>query len=402
MNIRKIAGLLCALALCLCGCKLLPPKATPNVPKENYADPNKYQSEYQDRLQYQHLSKEEQHGYGLLYTTIRDATDSDAIIQDENGVSHPGVRIPFDVALTKDSMSLLYESFLKDNPQFFFLDRTYSLEGHQQKENVVYDTLLLRFTLNQEERQAAIAELNAVVETIRKNCPSTTDEYVIEKYFHDYLLSHCTYDETAAEGDSLTHENAYSAYGALVQGSAVCEGYAKAMQLLLQQASIPATVVMGTAADAPEAHMWNLVYINGAYYYLDVTWDDNEDIPQYAYFNITSDDLQRSHLPDAEQLVTMECTATIDNYFVRNGTYLDTYERDKIAEIIAQHIQAGSKTIHLRFAPGKYENALLLLKNVQLTKRLVNNQLGNRVTMWDYALNSHTQQHVLTLVATEK
>ena len=148
--------------------------------------------------------------------------------------------------------------------------------------------------------------------------------------------------------------------------------------------------------------MWNLVCINGAYYYLDVTWDDNEDIPQYAYFNITSDDLQRSHLPDAEQLITMECTATVDNYFVRNGTYLDTYERDKIAEIIAQHIQAGSKTIHLRFAPGKYENALLLLKNVQLTKRLVNNQLGNRVTMWDYALNSHTQQHVLTLVATEK
>lgn len=401
MNIRNAISIFFVLALCLSGCSLLPKKTTTEHPTESYADPDKYLSEYQDHLQYQHLTEDEQRGYGLLYTSVRDAGETDALVQDEDGNDYPGVRVLLDVPLTQESMSRLYESFLRDNPQFFFLDRTYSLEGHRQDQEVVYDTLLLRFTRDLASRQAAIHQLNTAIEEVLSTLPDTTDDYIIEQHFHDYLLAHCTYDEAAAAGNSSSHEDAYSAYGALVQGRAVCEGYAKAMQLLLHQAAIPATVVMGTAVEDSEAHMWNLVCINGAYYYLDVTWDDNNDAPQYTYFNITSADLSRSHLLDEEQLFNTECTDTADNYFVRNGLYLDTYERDEIAETIAKQVKDGNDIVRLRFAPGKYENALLFLKNMQLAQRMINNHLGNRASMWDYSLSTQAKQNVIMLVKSQ-
>ena len=399
MKTRNLLALFCGLVLLLSGCSIPSLKPVPSIPTtKTYANPLKYQTAYQAHLQYQSLSENGQRCYGMLYTTIQEAIDTDAMITDENGERHPGVRVSFDVAMTKEDMSLLYESFLKDNPQFFFLDRTYSLEGRQENGDAVYDTLLLQFTLSQNERKEAVQRLNNAVDDILTDCPDTQDDYLVEKYFHDYLIAACIYDDEAADADASTHENAYSAYGALVDGRAVCEGYAKAMQLLLHKKSIPATVVMGYSAEDWESHMWNLVCISGEYYYLDVTWDDNDSIPHYTYFNITSEHLQRTHRPDENQPGNRLCTATADNYFVRNGTYCTTYERESIAHAIAQKVEAGDTYIHLQFAPEVYANALLFLKDMSLTQRKVNNQLGNRVKMWDYALSTQSKQYTITLV----
>lgn len=400
MKTRKILALCCGLLFFLNGCSVIPHVKQP-AKKEpvSYADPLKYHSQYKDHLQYQGLSEDGQRCYGMLYTTIQDAVDTNAFITDEQGTQQPGVCVPFDVGLTKEDMSLLYESFLKDNPQFFFLDRTYRLEGHQEGGEAVYDALLLQFTLSKSDRQTAIQHLNNAVDDILNDCPDTQDEYVIEKYFHDYLIASCTYDEEAANADAETHENAYSAYGALVDGRAVCEGYAKAMQLLLQKKAIPATVVMGYAADDGESHMWNLVRINGSYYYLDVTWDDNDTIPQYTFFNMTSDTMQRTHKPDVNPLLDIRCTAVTDNYFVRNGTYCATNDREDIAYAIAQRVRADDVFIHLLFAPEAYESALLFLKNMSVTQRKVNAQLDNQ-KMWDYTLSTQTKQYTITLIRT--
>ena len=143
--------------------------------------------------------------------------------------------------------------------------------------------------------------------------------------------------------------------------------------------------------------MWNLVNINGSYYYLDVTWDDNDATPHYTYFNMTTEAMLRTHYPDNNLLTDIACTATNDNYFVRNNTYCDTSDRETIAETIADCVQAGDTIIHLQFAPGKYESALLFLKNTQLTQKTINNQLGYRITMWDYTLTTQAKQHVITL-----
>ncbi|MBR3779120.1 MAG: hypothetical protein IKL13_05315 [Clostridia bacterium] len=394
--LKRIA-LICALIFLLGGCSL-PSSDKPDSPTEEYGDPAKYADEFRHNMQYQQLSGTEQHAYGQVYTALRDHEKTDSSVTGADGQELPGIRIPLsDVRFTREQISHLFETFFRDNPRFFYLDRTYSLEGYDHNGKTVYDTLLLQFTMDTEQRIRALDELDKAVTAILSDRPHTADDYEVELYLHDRLLTSCVYDDEAASASSDKYANAYSAYGALIEGRAVCEGYAKAMQLLLNASSIPTTVVLGHAVEDGEAHMWNLVSINGSFYYLDPTWndDDADNRVHYTYFNITSDMLSRTHIPEKGAFV-IDCTAQTDNYHHRNGTYIDTYERDVIAKVIANRVSAGDTAIQLRFADGKYENALLFLKNLTLTHKTVNKYLRNN-TMWDYELRTQPKQTTIII-----
>ena len=322
---------------------------------------------------------------------------TETTIQGADGQETTGIRIPLTGAqLSAEETSRLFESFYLDNPAFFFIDRTYSLAGQQVGDKNVYDTLLLQYTMNAEQRVAATKELDNAIQRILQNCPVSDDDYAIELYLHDTLLSSCIYDQSATES-AAKHPNAYSAYGALVQGKAVCEGYAKAMQILLNKRSIPTTVVRGFSAENQTGHMWNLVEINDEYYYLDPTWNDSESQHHYSYFNITSEALKRTHIMDTATPLTIDCTAETDNYYIRNDAYITDYERDDIADAIAKQIQSGSTAVHLRFADGKFENGLLFLKNATLTKKMVDARLSDGLSMWNYELHIRADQNTISL-----
>lgn len=86
--------------------------------------------------------------------------------------------------------------------------------------------------------------------------------------------------------DRITYDldapNAHTAWGALMDGRAVCDGYAKALKLLCDQHGIPCLLISGTAVQdsGQEAHAWNYVQMeDGRYYAIDVTWDDREGRP---------------------------------------------------------------------------------------------------------------------------
>ena len=232
-----------------------------------------------------------------------------------------------------------------------------------------------------------------------ENIPNSQDQYETELLLYDRLANHCTYDTAAAAKAATEDSMAYTAYGALVEGSAVCEGYAKAMQLLLTKNSIAATSVSGISLDSKESHMWNLVTINGANYYLDPTWSDGNDAGSHAYFNITTEILERTHKLNEERLSLPVCTETTANYFVRNGTFIDTYKRESIAKVIANHIVDGHTTIQLQFSPKTFDNGLLFLKNGNLIFEMVNEELDSHgLTLWDFTLWTDKQSFTLTLV----
>ena len=388
--------LLCAFVLWLSGCAGVPTISTPPPSEAVQVDGTTYADEYTKLLQYQHLTDDEQICYGQIYTALRDYGLDETQIHDENGQAYPGLRISISgVTLAKEGLSRVFEAILHDNPQFFYLHRTYSLEGHEINGQVVYDTLVLQYTMETAQRKAATQQLESVVADILKDCPDTDDDYEIEHYLHDRVLTICSYDDQAAASSSQQYADAYSVYGALVKGKAVCEGYAKAMQLLLNRSDIPTTVVLGQSAEDGIAHMWNLVKINGLYYYLDATWNDHEQQPQYAYFNITTEQLKRTHII-AEQLYVETCTALTDNYYIRNNTYIDSFDRDEIAKTIAERIMAGDTTVHLQLGEGKFENALLFLKNASLTQKMVNSHLLEH-TMWHYELHIFSDQNIITI-----
>ena len=109
---------------------------------------------------------------------------------------------------------------------------------------------------------------------------------------HDWLTQHIAYDYADYMAGTAA-EKAYTAYGALVEGKAVCEGYAKAYQLLLDRCGIDAVMVSSLAMN----HGWNLVKLGDSWYHVDVTWDDPiPDAPGKAdhSFFLLSDGAMRS------------------------------------------------------------------------------------------------------------
>lgn len=109
-----------------------------------------------------------------------------------------------------------------------------------------------------------------------------------EKAIHDYIVSHVAYDESLQK---------YSAYNALFDGTAVCQGYALLAYKMLKKAGIENKIVTGTVHNI--GHAWNLVKIRGNWYHLDCTWDD--PVPDkkgrilYNYYNLTDEQILKDH-----------------------------------------------------------------------------------------------------------
>ena len=401
-KIRILAPII-ALLLVLTGCQQLLTSVNEYLYADTYIS-DKYSEEYRDNWQYKQLTAQQKEYYGSIYTAILDTVNTDIQVEFKNENSDMetvyGVRVRFKNAkMDSDELALLFEAIFRDNPQFFYLNREYRIEGNTVNGETHYDTIILQFLFPLEKRLTAIDEFETALSKIMESIPNSQDQYETELLLYDCLANHCTYDTAAAAKEATEDSMAYTAYGALVEGSAVCEGYAKAMQLLLTKNNIAATSVSGISLDSKESHMWNLVTINGANYYLDPTWNDSNDSGSHAYFNITTEMLERTHKLDEERLSLPVCTETTDNYFVRNGTFIDTYKRESIAKVIANHIVDGHTTIQLQFNPKTFDNGLLFLKNGNLIFEMVNEELDSHgLTLWGFTLWTDRQSFTLTLV----
>lgn len=129
-----------------------------------------------------------------------------------------------------------------------------------------------------------------------KKCCHSSLQY--EKYFHDYLCSTVTYE--LKEGKNAND----TAFGALCNKRAECDGYSDAFYLLCNMAGIYAGYQYCETSDGNNSqHLFNTVKINGKWYFTDVTWDDidHADPMLYScrYMNIGMDDIPHHILPGA-------------------------------------------------------------------------------------------------------
>ncbi len=115
-------------------------------------------------------------------------------------------------------------------------------------------------------------EITAILDEI---VTPSMSEYEKVKAIHDYLIIHVDYDYDNLAAGTLP-DTAFTAEGALLLHSAVCEGYAKAFSLLCDQSGLENILVYGTANDGTgiQSHAWNQVRVDGEWYNIDVTWDD--------------------------------------------------------------------------------------------------------------------------------
>ncbi len=234
-------------------------------------------------------------------------------------------------------IALVRSAVLADHPEIFWIPSFYATAEATSSAGV--KTAVIYFSAQADappsylysvrEKERMEKELDKAVKDILAKVTAKTP-YEVELQLHDLLC------EIAEYNDDDSDPSIYTAYGALVKKKALCEGYSKAMQLLLQKCGIAATVVSGVAAG--EDHMWNLVLINNEWYNLDVTWDDMQIAVSHEYFNLSDEmiSLDHHHHPSSEDLPPEDmATGTVSfnidrpeakgteyNYFNRSGFVL--------------------------------------------------------------------------------
>ena len=201
-------------------------------------------------------------------------------------------------------------AILLDNPDMFFVDitkmyllthmTTYAFRG------TIYEVSIGpnegSYYLNDDFTQSSIEIADTRLENLKRSVVKNLKGSDLQKVkeLHDYLVDNLDYDS------NFSSDNIYNIYGALINKKTVCEGYAKAFKYLLDEVNIPNVIVCGVAQNTKgdiENHAWNYVYINGAWYAIDVTWDDPiivgggsaSEESRYKYYLRGSEYLFRDH-----------------------------------------------------------------------------------------------------------
>ena len=133
-----------------------------------------------------------------------------------------------------------------------------------------------------EEKEAQVLETCAqwIVDNIQEGMPNGLKLTKI----HDALVDNSKYTK-----------GCYTTAEIILEGKGVCAAYTSASQLLLHMVKIDCRRVMGTKK---MNHTWNMVDVNGAWYHMDVTWDDpigGADRHMYTYFLLTDEEMDVDH-----------------------------------------------------------------------------------------------------------
>lgn len=206
-------------------------------------------------------------------------------------------------AYTYDNAEVFYLS-----PRKMYLNIETTTKGGDSTYNVYINSGSEANYLTEEfnSKQAidqAISQIEQVKNQILQNKTGNTYEDI--KMIHDYLVDTINYDS------SLSKQNIYNIYGALVNRECVCEGYARAFKYLLDELDIPCVMIIGTATNLQgetENHAWNYVQLNGAWYAVDTTWDDPvvvgggtaSEESKYKYFLVGREVMDQNHSPSGQ------------------------------------------------------------------------------------------------------
>lgn len=288
--------------------------------------------------------------------------------------------------LQTEELNYIFNCVMNDHPELFYVD------GYQYKKYSVADVVTKlyfygNYTMDEQQIEQYKEDIKQKVTRILDSFPETDDEYEIAKAAYEYIIESTQYD--------LDAENNQNICSVFLSDKSVCQGYAKAYQYLLQKKGIEAVLITGTANQ--DGHAWNLVKINDNYYYVDVTWGDasyifndeqsGTNVPpiNYDYLLVTTEEICETHQID-ELYVLPDCEATADNYYVREGCVLESYDEEKIRRIFEAAYEKNSSYVTIKCQDTLvYEEVREKLMDQQRVFRFINGQ-GKQIAYTDNRL----------------
>lgn len=253
-------------------------------------------------------------------------------------------------SLDESEIRVVLSAYKNDHPEVFWLSNQFAYIPYDNTEIQLYSVI------SPDDIKKKSEELITAIKFFMNKIPAGLSEFERELKIHDLLLSTCVYNDTVET--TSDDWRPFSIYGALVSGSAVCEGYSKAIQYLMSMFGIECNTLNGMGRGNP--HQWNTVKIDGEWYHLDATWNDTTDSNiYYDYFNVSDEvllydheiapmftDLSFNDICGTESseaqlfnIYVPKCTSTLANFYARNAVLYDG-ENEECNNRIEQQLQS--------------------------------------------------------------
>ena len=182
--------------------------------------------------------------------------------------------------------------------------------------------------------------------------PANATTYDKVKAVYSYLIDLAEY-ESSDDDQNIA--------GIFWKKRAVCAGYARAVQYLLERMDVPCIYVEGDSKDSDEGHAWDIVEIDGQYYYVDATNGDQPgflqgDAVQLAEHKTIIYDYLCPFPEEYEKIYTASdefplpaCTATDCNFYVLNQACFNTYDAQEFYNFCCMRLDNGAAVVRLKY-----------------------------------------------------
>lgn len=285
------------------------------------------------------------------------------------------------------TVSLILNLIFCQEPYTGLKCRKYTIDNGEVYFEYAYDKEKIEFLKNQSEKKE-----RELVEQV-----SGLSDYEKVKFYHDYIIRECNYVEDSEFGNT--------SYGVLVEKRGLCEGYAHAFLELCTLSGIECAVITGEANEEP--HMWNIVKIDGIWYYIDLTWDDinDENYPElilYDYFLVGNDEIVKRKVYYTEKYLPNDEVQTNIDFYTQNDCYITEYNQNEILKILKhQYQEAASRNssfIYLKASSDEVFSYLLenLLDNYQIID--FQNTLNLNIDTQNVKYITNTEARTITFI----
>jgi hypothetical protein len=262
------------------------------------------------------------------------------------------------------------KAILSDHPELFWYSN-FEMYVESGKVNLLY-------CVSADEREELQRRIDEVTPGYLEGIDDSMSAYDVAIRIHVRLIGTVDYDTLALRAEEAKGgpksdqlDRLRTICGVFLDGKAVCAGYARAAQYLLQKCGVECAYASGLIrkenGESGGGHGWNILKIDGDYYYMDTTWDDSSDTVQsvkntdfgFDYFCITTDELTRTR--DLSRCPTdmPACTETRANYYYHNDAVMDTYDPEKLKALAQKAAQEQQEFFTFKCTSRKlYEEAL--------------------------------------------
>ncbi len=257
----------------------------------------------------------------------------------------------------EDRLAHIYYCVLNDHPEFFYVEG-FSGKKYMMDNKIVRIEVIPDYILNETDSGIYQDNIDAYVADFMAQLPSGASEYDIAKNIYEYVVLHTDYNLNAPLNQTICSVTTY--------GESVCQGYAETVQYLCGEVGLFATIATGTVRSG-ENHAWNLVRVDGAYYYMDATWGDpeygesteysSENTVNYDYLLLSEEQLTVTHIIDS--LVPMpECNSTEANYYRKEGLYFTYYDKEGLQALFQGATLSGESVVAFQCSSSEVYNEI--------------------------------------------